>query len=86
MEDSNVAKNSTMSAIQNGNIQTTLRVDKTSNFYPSTGFNNSPFHQIQQHQNRGVISNYNTNGGLNLDHNVPPQSYKLSTLSHPAKV
>ena len=85
VEDTNAAKNSTMSAIQNGNIQPTLRVDKTTSFYPNTGCNNSSFHQIQQ-QNGGIISSYNTNATMSIDHKVPQQNYKLSTLAHPVKV
>ena len=74
-----------MSAIQNGNIHPTLRVDKTSSFYPNTGFKNSPFHQIQQ-QNGGIFSSYDTNATMSLDPKVPPQNYKLSTLAPPVKV
>ena len=83
LDQPNMSKNTNLSSAQNGNIQTTLRADKTSSFYSPTGFSQASFHQIQQ-QN-GNIANYSTNGESSLRPNVQ-HNYKLSTLAHPLKV
>ena len=83
LDQPNVSKNTNLSSAQNGNIQTTLRADKTSSFYSPTGFDHTSFHQIQQ-QN-GNLLNYNLNGEPSFGPSVP-NNYKLSTLANPLKV
>ena len=83
LDQPNISKNTNISSAPNGNIQTTIRGDKTSSFYSPKGFNQNSFHQIQQHN--GNIPNYSLNVDANFGPNVT-HNYKLSTLANPLKV